>query len=219
MVYINGYAVLEFYAFLLQQLDAAVDDGFVEFEVGDSVAEQSAGGFVLLEDSNLIAHEVQVVGSSEASRTGADDGHLLAVALDIGMRLDESFLEGHLCDGSLILAVGGGLVVKSVQHARLLAECRTDASRELWEGVGSVQQPIGQFPVTLKECIVPLWRFVAQRTGPVAERHAAVHAARGLQFAFAGVECLLDLAKVVDSIVNRTVARLLARHCQKSWRI
>ena len=60
------------------------------------------------------------------------------------------------------------------------------------------------------QCVVPFRRLVAQRTGPVAEGHAAVHAARGLQLAFAGGERLLHLAKVVDAVVNGTVARLLA---------
>ena len=42
----------------------------------------------------------------------------------------------------------------------------------------------------------------------MAEGYATVHAAACLQFAFASVERLLYLAKVVDSIVNRTVTRL-----------
>jgi hypothetical protein len=49
----------------------------------------------------------------------------------------------------------------------------------------------------------------------MAEGHAAVHAATCLQFAIAGVERLLYLAKVVDSIVNRTVSRLLAVYSEK----
>ena len=58
--------------------------------------------------------------------------------------------------------------------------------------------------------IVPFGCFVAQGTSPVAERHAAVHAAARLQLAFTRVECLLHLSEIVNTVVNRTVACLLA---------
>ena len=121
-----------------------------------------------------------------------------------------TLLEGHLGDGGLVLAVGGWLVVKTVQYAGLLAQSWTNTTCELREGVGAIQQAISQFIIAFVQGIVPFWCFVTQRTGPVAERHATVHAAACLQFAFASVERLLYLAKVMDSIVNRTVTRLLA---------
>ena len=153
---------------------------------------------------------VQVVGSSQSGRAGTNHSHLLTVANDVGLRLDKALLKCHLGDGSLVLTVGGWLVVKAVQHASLLAQCRTDTTCELGEGVGGVQQLVGQLKVAFVQGVVPLGCFVAQRTGPVAEGHAAIHTAAGLQFAFASAERLLYLAKIVDSIVNRTVTRLLA---------
>ena len=203
-------SVLKFDALLFQQADAAVDDGLVEFEIGDAVAQQSTCGFVFLEDGNGVAHVVEVVGGGETGGTGSDDGHLLSVTLDVGTGHDKTFLKGHLGDGGLVLAVSGRLVVEAVEHAGLLAQRRADAASELGEGICAIQQAVGQLKVAFVQSVVPLGRLVAQRTGPVAEGHAAVHAAAGLQFAFARRERLLHLAEVVDSIVNRTVTRLLA---------
>ena len=204
------YIKSELNAFLLHEGDATIDDSLIQFKVRDTVAQQSACSFVLLEHGDGVAHVVQVVGSSQSGRTGTNHSHLLTVALNIGAGLDEALLECHLCDGGLVLAVGGWLVVEAVEHAGLLAEGGTDAAGKFGEGVGGVQQAVGQFPVAFIQRIVPFGRLVAQRTGPVAEGHATVHAARGLQLAFARGERLLHLAKIVDSIVNRTVTRLLA---------
>ena len=41
-------AIAELDAFLFKQTDAAVDDGLVEFKVRNAVAQQTAGGLVLL---------------------------------------------------------------------------------------------------------------------------------------------------------------------------
>jgi hypothetical protein len=101
-------------------------------------------------------------------------------------------------------------MVETVEDTGLLAQGRTDAARKLWKGIGRGEQLVSQLPIALIEGIVPLRRFVAQRTSPMAEGYAAVHTARCLQFALASAERLLYLAKVVDSIVNRTVSRLLA---------
>ena len=101
-------------------------------------------------------------------------------------------------------------MVETIEHAGLLAQGWTDTTSELGEGIGAVKQLVSQLPVAFIEGVVPLRGFVTQWTSPVAERHATVHAARCLQLTFAGVKRLLHLAKVVDSIVNRTVARLLA---------
>ena len=207
---LEGGTVSELNPLLLHQLDAAVNNRLVELEIGDTVAQKPAGGFVLLEDGDAVAHLVKVVGGSETGGTGADDGDALAVAAGGNVRLDVALAEGGLDDGALILTVRGGLVVEAVEHAGLLAERGTDAAGELGEGVGRRQELIGQLPVAFVERVVPFGSLVAQRTGPVAEGHAAVHAARGLQLAFARRERLLYLAEVVDSIVNRTVTRLLA---------
>ena len=130
-----------------------------------------------LEDCHAETHVVQIVGSSESSRTSADDSHLLTITLDIRAWLDETLLEGHLDDGALVFTVGGRLMVETVQYAGLLAEGRTDTTCELGEGVGTGKQLVSQFKVAFVQGVVPFGCFVAQRTSPVAEGYAAVHAA------------------------------------------
>ena len=84
--------------------------------------------------------------------------------------------EGVLHDGTLILTVGGWLMIHEIQYTRLLAECRTDASCELREVVGGIEETVSLLPVALVEGIIPLRCLVAQRTSPVAERHTTIHA-------------------------------------------
>ena len=53
----------------------------------------------------------------------------------------------------------------------------------------------------------------------MAEGYAAVHAARGLEFAFSGIECLFHFAKIGNALVHGTVAGFLTRNGQKGFRI
>ena len=213
---VDAGVVSERDAFLLEDVHPAVDDDFVEFEVGDAVAQQSARILAGVEYGDGVAHKVEPVGRDESGRPRTDDGHFPAVALWL-YDLHEVFGIGVLSDGGLVLAVGGRFVVDEVQHAGLLAECRTDAPREFGEVVGGVEQLVGPFPVAVIEGVVPLWRFVAERTGPVAEGHAAVHAARGLELSVVGVECLLHFAEVVYSVVQGAISRFFAGDSKKSF--
>ena len=69
------------------------------------------------------------------------------------------------------------------------------------------------------ERVVPFRVFVAKRTSPMAERHAAIHATAGLFLPVARVERLFHFAKVMYAVVNRSVSSLFARHSQKCFRI
>ena len=201
--------ISERYAFGLENVHSPVDDGFVEFEIGYSVAQKASCGFVLLVNRHAVAHQVEVAGSRQASRSGTHDSHALAVSPDVGARLYVCLAESSLGDGCFVLAVGGRLVVVKVQHTSLLAQCRTDAARKFGKGIGGAEQSVGPFPLASAQCLVPLGSLVAQRTSPVAERHTAVHAARSLLLALARVESLLHFAEVVYPVMHRTVASFL----------
>ena len=195
---------------------AAVDEGFVQLEIGDTVAQEAAGILVTVEHGDSIAHLVQAVGGHQPGGAAANDAYTQAVAPGLS-GADVVLLEGVLGDGGLVLAVGGGFVLHEVQHAGFLAEGGADAPGELGEVVGGVEQAVGQLPVAAVEGVVPLRRAVAQGTGPMAEGHAAVHAARGLQAAVAGVEGLFHFAEVVYAVVHGAVSRLLASYSQKCF--
>ena len=151
---------MELDAFLLHGPDAAVDDGLVEFEVGDAITQQATCGFVLVEDVDAVAHLVEGVGSSQTGGPGTDDSDALTVT-DRQPWLNITLAEGAFGDGGLVLAVGRGLMVVKIQHASLLAQGRTDAPRELWEGVRRIEQSVSQFPFSFVERVVPLRRFIA----------------------------------------------------------
>ena len=163
----------------LHHADAPVDDGLVELEVGDAEAQQSSDVFQPLEDGDLIAAAVELVGSRQSGRSRTDDRHPLPVP-SVGAGLHVAFAEGSFDDGGFVLPDGDGCVDAELQHTALFAQRRADASGELGEVVRLCQDVVRLAPLPLVEGVLELRRAVAQRTGPVAERHAAVHAARGL---------------------------------------
>ena len=159
---------------------------------------------------------VQLVGSYQSRRTGTDDSHRLAITLR-NLNMNIVLREGVLNDGALILTVGGWFMIHEIQDTSLLTECRTDASCELREVVGGIEETVSQLPIALVEGIIPLRCLVAQRTSPVAERHATIHATGSLLSAVVAIQCLFYLAEVEDSIVNWSITCFLARYSQKCF--
>ena len=117
----------------------------------------------------------QQARDGRAPGTRADDGHALAVAFNLS-RLNVALAEGALGYGALVLAYGDGLIHTEFEHATLFAECGANASRKLREVVGGIEYAPRLAPFALEERVLELGRTVAQRTGPVAEGYATVHA-------------------------------------------
>jgi hypothetical protein len=95
---------------------------------------------------------------------------------------------GAVDDLDLDLLDGDGIVVDA-QHTRGLTRRRAQPPGELREVVGGVQPFDGLAPVVAIDEVVPVRDEVAERATVVAERDAAVHAARrlGLEGVF-GIE-------------------------------
>ena len=72
------------------------------------------------------------------------------------------------------------VALADLQHARGLARRRAQAAGELGEVVRRVQLADRVLPAVAVDEVVPVRDQVAQRAAVVAERHAAVHAARAL---------------------------------------
>ena len=58
--------------------EPAVEDGLLELELGDAVAEQATDPLGPLEDDDLVAGAGELLGGRQPGRARADDGHLLA---------------------------------------------------------------------------------------------------------------------------------------------
>ena len=106
-----------------------------------------------------------------------------------------------------------------VQHATLFTEGGAYPAGELREIVGGGKQLERQFPLSVVDCVLPFGGLVAQRAGPVAEWHSAIHTAGCLQAAFALVEELFHFTEVADPLIYRSVSRFLAGYSQKCLRI
>ena len=208
---------LKAHAFLLHKADAAVDDVLAQLEVGYAEAEQAARQLVFLEDGHLVAFMVKTVGNGQSCRSAADYGNALAVSLRHD-RLHEAFAECSLNDCYLVLSYCDRLVAAQLQHAAFLAKGRADPAGKLRKVARLRKQVIGFAPQSAIEEVLPLGLLIAQRTSPMAERNAAVHATRCLTATVAAVECLFYFAEVVDTIFYRTIACFLSVYGEEcSW--
>ena len=187
-----------------------------ELEVWNAVTQQAASCLVLVEHGDGVAHTVKAVGCHKTGRSGTNDRNTLAVTRE-DHRLYIVLVPCCLCNGSLVLAVGDRSMIGKIEHASLFAERRTDAAGKFGEVVSGIEQTVSQFPVALAESVVPFRILIAQRTSPMAERHAAVHAAAGLSHTVTRVESLLYLAKVVYSFVQRTIPGFQPGHFHESF--
>ena len=203
-------------ALSLHDAEAAVNHRFLEFEVRNAVAQESSDLFFFFEDGHVVAQSVQACCGGESGGSGADYADFLAEAR-IGLRLHPSFSERRFNHGTFVFADGDRGIDGKFQHATLLAEGGADSSCELREVIGGGEDLICLSPVSFEERVLKFGRSVAQRTSPVAEGDAAVHAARGLQFSVARVESLFNFAEVGNSFVDGTVARTLAGYGQECF--
>lgn len=117
---INFGICLETDTLFFHNVQAAVDDRFVQLEIGDSEAQQAAGIFTLFEYGDCISLPVQLVGSCQSCRARTDDGNLFAVPLVLS-GCDISFSEGGLYDSRFVFAYCNRRVDSQFQHTRFFA--------------------------------------------------------------------------------------------------
>ena len=191
-------------AFGLELLDATVDVALVELEVGNAVAQQAADLVVLLEHGHLMADARQLLGRGQTGRAGADDGDLLA-GLDLGrLRLDPAFGPCPV-DDRVLDRLDADRVAVDVGHAGGLARRRADAAGELGEVVGAVQHRDRVLPVLVIDQVVEVRNDVVDRAAVVAERRAAVHAARALDLRLLGRQTDDEFLVALQALLDRLV--------------
>src|ERR1700756_2909125 len=130
----------------------------------------------------------ELLRSREARRPGAHDRDFLAGLVGRDLGLHPAIVPGAVDDGAFD-GLDGDRIVVDVERAGRLARRRADAAGEFREIVGRVQVAGGLFPVVLVDEVVEVGDLVVDRaarrarlnrTGAVAIRDAAIHAARGL---------------------------------------
>src|SRR5215210_519277 len=207
-------------ALLFHDGDATVDDPLFDLVVGDAVPEEAPDPIVLLDNDRRVPGPIELLGRSEPGRTAPDDGYPLAGTLLRRCRFgdDPSFLEGPVDYGELYLFYGDGLVVDG-EDAGGLARGGAEHPREFGKVVGLVQAVYGLPPVLSVDEVVPVGDQVPQGAARVAERHAAVHAARGLALKLIVGHRLVDVAVVLDALLDGPLRGRLASDLEESFGI
>ncbi len=193
----------ERHAFLLHQRQPAIQDLLLHLELGDAVAQQPADAIGLFEDGDEMPRAVQLLGRRQSGRAGADDRDLPAGAHERRLGGYPALLEGFLDDRHFDRLDRDGVVVDA-EHARPFARRRAEAPGELGKIVRRVQPVDGRLPPIAVHEIVPVGNQVAQRAALMAERNAAVHAARALLLELSLRVRKIDLSPVLEPLGHRT---------------
>ncbi len=188
----------------------------LHLELGDAVPQQSADPVVLLVHRDRVPGPGQLLGRREPRGPRADHRDRPSRQPVRRPGRGETQLPGAVGDGALDVLDGDRGLVDS-EHTPRLARRRAQPPGELGEVVGGVQPVGGGPPVLPGHQVVPLGDQIAERTGVVAERYAAVHAPVGL-FAHDGQQRPgdIDLVPVPDPLLDRPPGPVLARSGHES---
>ena len=112
---------------------------------------------------------------------------------------DPAFLKSSLHDVFFVLLDRDRRLIDA-QHARGFTRRGTDAAGELRKVIGGVQLPNRFLPAPAIHQIVPVGNQIVDRAARLAERHAAIHAARALLLERLLGKIEIDFEPVVDPL-------------------
>ncbi len=199
-------------------LQPEVDVMFLQLEVGDAVAEQSADPVAALVQRDPVPSPGQLLRGGHAGRARADHGNRTA-----GRRARRQWHQPAVVDRPVddldLDLLDGDRVVGDAEYAGRLARRRAEPAGELGEVVGGVQGLTRVGPPVPVHQVVPGRDQVAQRAALVTERDAAVHAARGLLMDELVVGALGHLAPVAETDEDGPVRRRFPAVLQEAARV
>src|ERR1700710_2821046 len=173
---------------------------------------------------HVVAGARELLGAGHAGRARADPGALLAGLRRRDLRLQPAIFPGAIDDGAFD-GLDGDRVVVDVERAGGFARRRADAAGEFRKVVGRVQVARGLFPVVLVDEVVEVGDLVVDRTarragldrtGAVAIRDAAVHAARGLVAGVFLAQGNDEFAIVLQAVADRRILAVMPVDFQKT---
>lgn len=186
-------------------------------EIRNAVTQQTAGAAFALININHVTSTGQLLRSGKASRARADDGNRLARLVGGWLRHDMAELIGLVAQ-CLLDRLDRNRRILEVQRAGFLARGRANATREFREIVGQMQVADRLIPIVVIDEIVPVRDLVMHRTArrAMAERNAAIHAARRLLLHFAIRHRNGEFPEVTDTIRRWLVLRYLPVNFKKT---
>ncbi len=196
-------------AFGLHLLDPAVDVPLLKLEIGNPVAQETAGFAVLLVDMNVMASTRELLGASETRGTGTHNRDLLVRFMSRRLRFDPAF---RICavDNRAFDGLDRDRRVLDVQSTGRFARRRTYTPGDFREVVGREQIARGFGPVAPVCKVVPVRDLVVDRTADVTIGDAAIHAARRLIARSLLTQRQHKLAIVADSVGGRRITPVRA---------
>ena len=195
----------------------ALDDRLLQLEARDAIDQQPADPVVAVVDVDLPAMLAQLLGTGEAGRPRADDADRLGQLTRRPDRLDPAQVEGGVGDVFLDGTDGDGAVPRLLDDAVALAQTvlRADPAADLRHVVGRRGQLVGFLQATLGGEPQPVRDVVVQRAMDLAERHAALLAARCLLGGTLRGEPAVDLGEVLRAQGGAALVRHARRHADE----
>src|SRR3569623_565526 len=177
----NQYTGAENDAFGFHLLDTAVNMRFLHLEIGNTVAQQAADAVVFLEHGDVMPGARKLLRGSQTGWAGTDHRHFLAT-LDRGRQRNHPAVFPALVDDEMLDRFDTDRLTIDVERTGRFAGRRADTPGEFRKVIGRMQVIQRFLVVAAINQIVPVRNDVIDRAAGIAERDAAVHAARALNF-------------------------------------
>ena len=217
----------KFHALCFHQLLAAVNDALIELHVGNPIHEKPADPVLPLVNCHKMSSVIKLIRCRKSGRAAADDSNPLAASDRRDSRLDKSVCICSLNHKKLIVMDRNRFSVFTVD-ARLLAQCWTYSSGKLRKIARLDQAGKCMLVMSVIDLVIPFRNQIVQRTPGhhtgelhrrLAQRNAAVHAARSLLFPFLLGKGTMKLFKIRKTLLYRNVRVILTFKFQKSSRL
>ena len=191
----------------------------VELHVRDAVHQQAARAVLAFEHGDRMPRAIELLRCREPGGPGSHHGDALAGTHLWWIGNHPAFFPAPL-DDRRFERLDRDRRITETEHAGALTGRGTDAASEIREVVRAVQALERLAPQAAIDEIIPLGNEVVHRAARgtaahlharVAERHAAVHAARSLLPQVLLLHVMVEFVPVPNAILRRAIDRQLAQ--------